>query len=221
LQGTTIAQLAEAKHLNPDYLYEELGWRDVKYFGTSAISIPYASETNNDVQVRFRVGLDEGDRFRWDRGANPRMYGLWNLEVIKAQNYVILVEGETDYDLEGGALNDLLNLAGSSVPMPISDFEEELRKRHFTTGGDRDHVANMYSRYFKEVAEEMTCYDLHPGEGGKPIDMRHDTRPLFEVVADAMGFKRLKVIPTGGSDPPGRFPSLGAKRTVIVFLQVF
>ncbi|AQZ49626.1 arginine deiminase [Martelella mediterranea] len=54
---------------------------------------------------------------------------------------------------------------------------------------------------FKEVAEEMTCYDLHPGEGGKPIDMRHDTRPLFEVVADAMGFKRLKVIPTGGSDP--------------------
>ena len=97
LQGTTIAQLAEAKHLNPDYLYEELGWRDVKYFGTSAISIPYASETNNDVQVRFRVGLDDGDRFRWDRGANPRMYGLWNLHVIKEQNSVILVEGETDY----------------------------------------------------------------------------------------------------------------------------
>ena len=97
LQGTTIAQLAEAKHLNPDYLYEELGWRDVKYFGTSAISIPYASETNSDVQVRFRVGLDDGDRFRWDRGANPRMYGLWNLDVIKEQNSVILVEGETDY----------------------------------------------------------------------------------------------------------------------------
>jgi len=97
LQGVTIAQLAESKGLNPDYLYEELAWRDVKYYNTSAISIPYANDSNEDVQVRFRVGLNEGDRFRWDRGSNPRLYGLWNLENIKAQNYVILVEGETDY----------------------------------------------------------------------------------------------------------------------------
>ena len=97
LQGVTIAQLAESKGLNPDYLYEELAWRDVKYYNTPAISIPYASDSNEDVQVRFRVGLNEGDRFRWDRGSNPRLYGLWNLENIKAQNYVILVEGETDY----------------------------------------------------------------------------------------------------------------------------
>ncbi len=54
---------------------------------------------------------------------------------------------------------------------------------------------------FKEVADEMTCYDLHPGEGSKPLDMRHDSRPMFDVVADVMGFKKLKVIPTGGSDP--------------------
>ncbi|QYX56804.1 arginine deiminase [Roseovarius sp. SCSIO 43702] len=54
---------------------------------------------------------------------------------------------------------------------------------------------------FKEVADEMTCYDLHPGEGGKPLDMRHDTRPMFDVVADVMGFKKLNVVPTGGSDP--------------------
>ncbi|MDD9717381.1 arginine deiminase [Dinoroseobacter sp. PD6] len=54
---------------------------------------------------------------------------------------------------------------------------------------------------FKEVADEMTCYDLHPGEGDKPLDMRHDTRPMFEVVAEAMGFKKLNVVPTGGSDP--------------------
>ena len=97
LQGVTIAQLAESKGLNPDYLYEELAWRDVKYYNTPAISIPYASDSNDDVQVRFRVGLNEGDRFRWDRGSNPRLYGLWNLDVIKEQNSVILVEGETDY----------------------------------------------------------------------------------------------------------------------------
>lgn len=54
---------------------------------------------------------------------------------------------------------------------------------------------------FKEVADEMTCYDLHPGEGDRPLDMRHDPRPMFDVVAEAMGFKRLKVVATGGSDP--------------------
>jgi 5S rRNA maturation endonuclease (ribonuclease M5) len=97
LQGVTIAQLADAKNLNADYLYDELAWRDVKYFNTSAISMPYASENNDDVQVRFRVGLDDRDRFRWDRGSVPRLYGLWNLESIKAQSFVILVEGETDY----------------------------------------------------------------------------------------------------------------------------
>ena len=54
---------------------------------------------------------------------------------------------------------------------------------------------------FKEVADEMTCYDLHPGEGSKPLDMRHDARPMFEVVAEAMGFKRFNIVPTGGADP--------------------
>jgi arginine deiminase len=54
---------------------------------------------------------------------------------------------------------------------------------------------------FKDVADEMTCYDLHPGIGDKPLDMRHDTRPMFEVVADAMGFKKFTIVPTGGSDP--------------------
>jgi arginine deiminase len=31
--------------------------------------------------------------------------------------------------------------------------------------------------------------------------MRHDDRPMFDVVADAMGLKRLEVVPTGGTDP--------------------
>ncbi len=54
---------------------------------------------------------------------------------------------------------------------------------------------------FKEVADEMSCYHLDPAAGAKPLDMRHDPRPMFDVVAEAMGFKRLKVVPTGGSDP--------------------
>jgi len=97
LQGVSIAQLAEAKGLDPDYLYEELAWRDTPYFGTPAVSIPYPDQNNENVQTRYRVGLDKGDRFRWEKGATPRLYGLWNLPQIKERNFVILVEGETDF----------------------------------------------------------------------------------------------------------------------------
>jgi hypothetical protein len=96
-QGVTIAQLAEDRQLEPDFLFEDLAWRDTTYLGKPAISIPYADENNGDNQIRYRVGLNEGDKFRWERGATPRLYGLWNLGRIKERNSVILVEGETDY----------------------------------------------------------------------------------------------------------------------------
>ena len=97
LQGVTLAQIAEAKALDPDFLFEDLAWRDTDYMGRPAISIPYPDENNADTQVRYRVGLDQGDRFRWQKGATPRLYGLWNLPAIKQRNTVIIVEGETDY----------------------------------------------------------------------------------------------------------------------------
>jgi hypothetical protein len=92
LQGVSILQLAEAKDLDPEHLHDDLAWRDISYFGKPAISIPY-----NDSTLRYRVGLDDGDRFRWERGATPCLYGLWNLESIKRRKFVVLVEGETDY----------------------------------------------------------------------------------------------------------------------------
>jgi arginine deiminase len=54
---------------------------------------------------------------------------------------------------------------------------------------------------FKEVADEITCYDLRPGEGAKPLEIRADPRPMFEVVAEAMGLKSLRIVPTGGDNP--------------------
>jgi arginine deiminase len=53
---------------------------------------------------------------------------------------------------------------------------------------------------FTEVADEMTVYDLHPGEGHDALDIRRIDRPLFDVVAKAMGYKKLIVVPTGGAD---------------------
>ncbi|KNG92069.1 arginine deiminase [Pseudaestuariivita atlantica] len=54
---------------------------------------------------------------------------------------------------------------------------------------------------FKEVADEVVCYDLNPGKDDKPLDMRRDPRPMFDVVAEAMGIKRFRIVPTGGGDP--------------------
>ncbi len=57
---------------------------------------------------------------------------------------------------------------------------------------------------FKEVADEMVCYDLRPGEGSKNLSFRQDPRPLFEVVADVLGYQQLEIVPTGGSNPAER-----------------
>lgn len=57
---------------------------------------------------------------------------------------------------------------------------------------------------FKEVADEMVCYELRPGGNGKHLSFHQDTRPLFDVVADAMGYRSLEVIPTGGDSPAER-----------------
>ncbi|TMM54198.1 arginine deiminase [Sulfitobacter sabulilitoris] len=54
---------------------------------------------------------------------------------------------------------------------------------------------------FTEVAAGMRVYDLHPGEGRAPLDIRRIDRPLFEVLAKALGVRKLDVVATGGDDP--------------------
>lgn len=54
---------------------------------------------------------------------------------------------------------------------------------------------------FTDVAAEMSLFDLRPGDGSAPLDMRRLERPIFDVLAKALGFRRLKVVSTGGDDP--------------------
>lgn len=53
---------------------------------------------------------------------------------------------------------------------------------------------------FKEVADAITCYDLRAGSGDTPLDIRRDSRHLFEITAEILGHKKLHLVPTGGSD---------------------
>ncbi len=52
---------------------------------------------------------------------------------------------------------------------------------------------------FKEVADELACYDVRPGEGKKPLSFRHDSRPIFAIIAEILGHKKLQIVPTGGN----------------------
>ena len=102
LQGATIHDVALAKGLDENHLRQNLSWKDTnwkdtKRHRTPAIEIPYLDENNSDAQLRYRVGIDRGVRFLWQRGSNPRLYGLWKLPFIKERNFCVLVEGETDY----------------------------------------------------------------------------------------------------------------------------
>lgn len=51
---------------------------------------------------------------------------------------------------------------------------------------------------FKEVADQLTCYDIRPGDGRVPLQFHHDPRSIFEIVAEVLGFKSLSIVPTGG-----------------------
>ncbi len=52
---------------------------------------------------------------------------------------------------------------------------------------------------FKEVADELICYDIRPGDGKSPLSFRHDPRPIFDIVAEVLGYKQLHIVPTGGT----------------------
>ena len=52
---------------------------------------------------------------------------------------------------------------------------------------------------FKDVADELICYDIRPGEGHAPLAFRLDPRPIFDIVAEVLGYNSLHVVPTGGT----------------------
>jgi arginine deiminase len=52
---------------------------------------------------------------------------------------------------------------------------------------------------FKDVADELVCYDIRPAKGKAPLSFRHDPRPIFEIVAEILKIKKLHIVPTGGS----------------------
>ena len=95
--GTTVAEVAAAKGLDPHFLRRSMGWRDTEeWYGRliPVVVMPYYSPDGRQ-SLRHRVALT-GDRFRWVRGSKVSLYGLQHLARLRQYGWVILVEGETD-----------------------------------------------------------------------------------------------------------------------------
>lgn len=86
--GCTLRQLSQAKPLPLDYLKSEMGWFDTDWFGIPSIGIRYPNGI-----LRYRVGLT-GDRFRWQKGPSPDLYGRDWLQ--PTDEILLYCEGETD-----------------------------------------------------------------------------------------------------------------------------
>ena len=51
---------------------------------------------------------------------------------------------------------------------------------------------------FVEVADQLRCYSLRPGDKAGTLDVRVEGKQIFEVVAEILDIKKLHVIATGG-----------------------
>jgi arginine deiminase len=133
-------------------------------------------------------------------GDPTRDHGLATLEggdIMPIGNGTVLVGmGERSSPQAIGLLAEALFDTGTAQRLLAFQMPKSRAAMHldtvFTLCGD-DVVTT-----FKEVAEALICYDIRPGESKAPLEFRQDTRPIFDIVAEVLGYKRLQLVPTGG-----------------------
>lgn len=139
-------------------------------------------------------------------GDTGKDHGLATLEggdIMPVGNATVLVGmGERSSPQAIGQLADALFKQGAAERVIACQMPKSRAAMHLDTvftlcGG------NIVTT-FKEVADEVVCYDLRPGEGGKHLSFRQDPRGLFEVVAQVLGYPSLELVPTGGDNPAER-----------------
>ena len=137
--GCTLAEFAEAKKLPIDIL-KHYHWSDCEWFGIPAIRIPYADVNGKHTIDRYRVAMS-GDKFRWQKGAHPHLFGLWRMKSYTSG--VVIVEGESD-------AMTLWNAGYAAIGLPGADIWQE-----------------EWSQYFKGIEQIFVC--VEPDAGGQAV----------------------------------------------------
>lgn len=127
-------------------------------------------------------------------------YGLATLEggdVMPLGNGLVLVGmGERTTPHAVGQLARALFAQGGAERVIACKLPVERSSMHLDTVFtfcDRDLVT-----LFAEVVDGIATYSLRPGEKDWQIDVRQEEGHLTEVVAEALGLPRLRVVQTGG-----------------------
>jgi arginine deiminase len=117
-------------------------------------------------------------------------------DIMPIGNGVVLVGmGERSTPQAVGQLAQSLFKAGAATRVVACQMPKSRAAMHLDTVFsfcDRDTVTS-----FVEVANQIVCYSLRPTDQGG-IEYRREEKPLFDVVANCLGLKKLRVIPTGG-----------------------
>ena len=111
------------------------------------------------------------------------------------QGVVLVGMGERSTPQGVGQLAQALFKAGAATRVVACQMPKSRAAMHLDTVFsfcDRDTVTS-----FVEVANQIVCYSLYPTDQGG-IEFRREEKPLFDVVANCLGVKKLRVIPTGG-----------------------
>jgi arginine deiminase len=135
-------------------------------------------------------------------GDPTRAFGRATLEggdiMPVGRGLVLIGMGERTSPQAVGLLAEALFDAGRATRVLACQLPKSRAAMHldtvFTFCGDEVVTS------FTDVAAEMRVFDLRPGEGKAPLEIRRSDAPMFEVLAEAMGFKRLRIVPTGGDD---------------------
>ena len=152
----------------------------------------------NTAIYRFHPRFAGRTTIHW--GDPTRDHGLATLEggdIMPVGNGTVLVGmGERSSPQAVGLLAEALFDSGAAQRLLAFQIPKSRAAMHldtiFTLCGD-DVVTT-----FRDVAEELVCYDIRPGEGKAPLAFRRDERPIFDIVAEVLGYKSLQLVPTGG-----------------------
>jgi arginine deiminase len=127
-------------------------------------------------------------------------HGLSTVEggdVMPIGNGVVLVGmGERTSRQGIGRLASALFEKGAASRIIVASQPRSRASMHLDTVFsfcDRDLVT-----VFPQVVDHIIAYTLHPADSPARIEIVRESRPLVEVVAEALGLKTLRVIETGG-----------------------
>ena len=141
---------------------------------------------------------DENFQIWW--GDPERDFGLATLEggdILPLGNGIVFVGmGERSSPQAVGQLARALFNGGAASRVVACQMPQSRAAMHLDT------VLTLCDRAlatsFEEVAGQLRCYSLRPGEKLDAVDVSVETKSVFGLIEECLGIKKLHVIGTGG-----------------------